>query len=35
MIEDAEEIMSAVRYSAGLVMEPENKAALDRVEQKM
>ena len=33
MIEDAEEIMEAVRDSAGLVIEPENKAALERVEQ--
>ena len=35
MIEDAEEIMAAVKDSAGLVMEPENKAALDRVEQEI
>ena len=27
MIEDAEEIMTAVKESAGLVMEPENRAA--------
>ena len=33
MIEDAEEIMAVVRDSAGLVMEPESKAALERVEQ--
>ena len=32
MIEDAEEIMTAVKESAGLVMEPENRAALDRIE---
>ena len=31
MIEDAEEIMAAVKESAGLVMEPENRAALDRI----
>lgn len=35
MIEDAEEIMAAVKDSAGLVMEPENKAALERVEQEI
>lgn len=35
MIEDAEEIMAAVKDSAGLVMEPENKAALEQVEQKI
>ena len=35
MIEDAEEIMMAVKESAGLVMEPENKAALDRIEQEI
>lgn len=35
MIEDAEEIMATVKDSAGLVMEPENKAALDRVEQEI
>ena len=33
MLEDAEEIMAAVKDSAGLVMEPENKAALAQVEQ--
>ena len=35
MIEDAEEIMAAVKDSAGLVMEPKNKAALERVEQEI
>ena len=35
MIEDAEEIMAAVKESAGLVMEPENRAALDRIEQEI
>lgn len=35
MIEDAEEIMTAVKESAGLVMEPENRAALDRIEQEI
>ena len=35
MIEDAEEIMAAVKDSAELVMEPENKAALDRIEQQI
>lgn len=35
MIEDAEKIMAAVKDSAGLVMEPENKAALERVEQEI
>lgn len=35
MIEDAEEIMAAVKDSAGVVMEPENKAALEQVEQKI
>lgn len=35
MIEDAEEIMAAVKDSVGLVMEPENKAALERVEQEI
>lgn len=35
MIEDAEEIITAVKDSAGLVMEPENKAALERVEQEI
>lgn len=35
MIEDTEEIMAAVKDSAGLVMEPENKAALEQVEQKI
>ena len=35
MIEDTEEIMAAVKDSAGLVMESENKAALDRVEQEI
>ena len=35
MIEDTEEIMAAVKDSAGLVMEPENKAALERVEQEI
>lgn len=35
MIEDTEEIMAAVKDSAGLVMESENKAALERVEQEI
>lgn len=35
MIEDAEGIMAAVKESAGLVMEPENRAALDRIEQEI
>ena len=35
MIEDAEEIMTAVKESAGLVMEPENRAALERIEQEI
>ena len=35
MIEDAEEIMMAVKESAGLVMEPENRAALERIEQEI
>ena len=35
MIEDAEGIMVAVKDSAGLVMEPDNKAALERVEQEI
>jgi len=35
MIEDAEEIMAAVKDSAGLVMEPDNKAVLERVEQEI
>lgn len=35
MIEDAEEIMAAVKDSAGVVMEPENKAALEQIEQKI
>ena len=35
MIEDAEEIMTAVKESAGLVMEPENRAALERIEQQI
>lgn len=35
MIEDAEEIMAAVKDSVGLVMEPENRAALDRIEQEI
>ncbi len=35
MIEDAEEIMAAVKESAGLVMEPENRAALERIEQEI
>lgn len=35
MIEDTEEIMAAVKDSAGLVMEPENKAALEQIEQKI
>ncbi len=35
MIEDGEEIIAAVKDSAGLVMEPENKAALDTVEQEI
>ena len=35
MIEDAEEIMAAVKESAGLVMEPENRTALDRIEQEI
>ena len=35
MIEDAEEIMTAVRESAGLVMEPENEEALNRIEQEI
>ena len=33
MIEDAEEIMAAVKDTAGLVLQPENKAALAQVEQ--
>lgn len=32
MLKDAEEIMAAAKDSAGLVMEPENKAALEQVE---
>ena len=35
MIADAEEIIAAVMDSAGLVMEPENHAALEAVEQKI
>ena len=35
IIEDAEEIMAAVKGSAGLVMEPENRSALDRIEQEI
>lgn len=35
MIEDAEEIIAAVSESAGLVMEPENQAALAQVEQEI
>ena len=35
LIKDAEDIMAVVRDSAGLVMEPENKAALERVEQEI
>lgn len=35
MIEDAEEIMMAVKEIAGLVMEPENRAALERIEQEI
>ena len=35
MIEDAEETMMAVKESAGLVMEPENRAALERIEQEI
>ena len=35
MIEDAEEIMMAVKESAGLVMEQENRAALERIEQEI
>ncbi len=31
IIKDAEEIMSAVKESAELVMDPENRAALDRI----
>lgn len=33
MIEDAEEIMAAVKDTAGLVLQPENTAALAQVEQ--
>lgn len=35
MIADAEEIVAAVMDSAGLVMEPENQASLERVEQEI
>ena len=35
MIEDAEEIMAAVRESAGLVMQPENAEVLNRIEQEI
>ena len=35
MIEDAEEIMAAVRESAGLVMQPENAEAMNRIEQEI
>ena len=35
MIEDAEEIMTAVKESAGLVMEPENEEALNCIEQEI
>lgn len=35
MIENAEEIMMAVKENAGLVMEPENRAALERIEQEI
>ena len=35
MIEDAEDIMDAVRESAGLVMQPENADAMNRIEQEI
>jgi len=35
MIVDAEEVVQLVRDSTGLVMEPENKAELERVEQEI
>lgn len=35
MIEDAEDIMEAVKESARLVMEPENKVALEQVAQEI
>lgn len=35
MIEDAEDVMAAVKESAGLVLEPENKAALEQVAQEI
>lgn len=35
MIEDAEDIMEAVRESAGLVMQPENADAMNRIEQEI
>lgn len=35
MIEDAEEIVAVVKDSTELVMEPENKAALERIEQQI
>jgi len=35
MLEDAEEIVAAVRDSAGLVMQPQNQAELERVEQEI
>ncbi len=33
MIEDGEEIMAAVKESAGLVLQPENEEVLNRIEQ--
>jgi len=35
MIEDADDIMSAVKESAGLVLQPENAAALAEIEQEI
>ncbi len=35
MIDVAEDIMSAVRESAGLVMQSENADAMDRIEQEI
>lgn len=35
MIDSAEEIVSAVRESAGLIMEPDNRNALNKVEQQI
>ena len=35
MVEDAEEIMTAVRESAGLVLQSENEETLNRIEQEI